>query len=161
LPFSRLSETAIRDWLAGQKVSDQLLDRAVAYSRGCPGRAKRFLDQTEELEREWQQVQATLQMLRCAPLGRCCGELERVSHELESAEDTESAWRQWLGLGMQGLAQMFREEPKKAAELGQGLLHAWKLAGTTLSPRLALEWALARPYLTNRKISSFLYPSYL
>jgi len=161
LPFGRVAEPKLREWLEGQGITGAQLDRVLEFARGCPGRARRFIEQADELEHAWQQVQTTLEILRTAPLGRVSGELERVSRHLETAEDSEAAWREWLSLAMQDLGRVFRTAPDRAVPLGLGLVHAWKLAGTTLSPRLALEWAHARPYLTSRSIPFFLYPSYL
>ncbi|MDP3793852.1 MAG: AAA family ATPase [Candidatus Uhrbacteria bacterium] len=97
-----------------------------------------------------------------SPLGVSCAALEKLSQSCEAQEESEQAWREALQSLMRLCMELFATNPQKAISLGQGLTHAWQLIGTSLSPRLALEWA-AVPSSIKKNISlpSFLDCPYL
>jgi hypothetical protein len=108
------------------------------------------------------EAKALLKTLQNDPLGMQCAALEKLAHQLEAQDDPESAWRSFLMLLMEEWSGHHEAQPNEALRLGIGLTHAWQLAGTSLSPRLALEWSAVRPYLiSERSLPSFLNPSYL
>jgi len=124
--------------------------------------AQRYVADPDGWDARVSDAERLISVLQTATTGVQCGTLERMARRMESEEDVEAAWRQSLLFCMHALGSSFREQPRVASELALGLLHAWRLAGTTLSPRLALEWARVRPfYPSERTLSSFLSSSYL
>ena len=103
-----------------------------------------------------------LEVLRSAPLGLQCQLLDQIAKEMESSEDPSDAWREFLQALMRESSSLFSEDGATGARIGFGLIHAWHLTQTTLSPRLALEWQALQPYISDDlTIPSFLKPSYL
>ena len=124
--------------------------------------AKRYLEDPETWESQLSDAERLLKVLQTEKIGARIGALERTARQLESSEDTEAAWRRLLTLCMQTLEPSLRDQPRQNLDLALGLIHAWRLSGTTLSPRLALEWASVRSFFpSQRTLSSFLHPSYL
>jgi len=112
-----------------------------------------------ERKKSAEKILATLQN---ASLGMQCQTLEQLSQSIEANEDTGAAWQNELSLLMRTCETLFIEDPKNAARIGRGLIHAWHLSHTNLSPRLALEWAAVASSLNeNISVPSFLQPTYL
>jgi DNA polymerase III delta prime subunit len=98
-----------------------------------------------------------LAVLLKEPLGKQVAELEAIAKMFEADDDTETVWRDFLTELMHGLDTLYLSDPMFAKRIGQGLCLAWKLSGTSLSPRLGLEWAAVQPYLRGERS----YPSFL
>lgn len=135
-----------------------LLSRA----RGCPGRLNTLLDDPSAAKDEEAEISALLRAFHQDRIGVQSAALERAAKFCESAEDAEAMWRRILTRLMAEMETLFAEDPKKAMRVASGLIHAWFLAGTSLSPRLGLEWNALKPYIRdNHSVFSFLNPSYL
>ncbi len=76
------------------------------------------------------------------PLGKKFAVIEKIAQAVEAQDDVETAWREALERLMRALDARFVSEPVISSQLGKGLSHAWRLVGTAISPRLALEYAL-------------------
>lgn len=87
-----------------------------------------------------------LRILLTPPIGKACEALERLTKAMENSADPEQAWREKLERVMQGLRPYLFQDPKNALRIGLGLADAWRLAGSAVSPRLALEAAALKPY---------------
>lgn len=102
-----------------------------------------------------------METLVSSPMGVQCQALEKRSQQLEATDDASDAWREELQGLMADCRSLFSSDPRCALRVGHGLIHAWYLTSTNLSPRLALEWAAASSYLISESIPSFLLPRYL
>ncbi len=157
LRFDRVSIPLIAQALEKETgVSKEQAAFAAMQSRGRPGIAKQILENLSTWEEQKKRVQTTLHTLLNQPLGVQCQTLEQVHQRMEGETDSGEAWRNELTALMNEIRQTFKENPKETIRLGQGLIHAWHLSRTTLSPRLALEWAAVKPYLIKESIPSFL-----
>jgi len=144
---SRMVELAFGHIIAG--------DTANTFSR-CASQG------TREKCEPGQDPRSLLETLRSAPLGLQCQALEKIAKEMESSEDASDAWRELLQSLMRHSSSLLLENGAIGARIGFGLIHAWHLTQTTLSPRLALEWQAVQPYIIDdSSIPSFLKPSYL
>ncbi|MFA6429614.1 MAG: AAA family ATPase [Patescibacteria group bacterium] len=161
LYFGRVPEASLHDWLVKRDMDMSAVSAALQAARGCPGVALRYTEDADAWRAQRASAAQTMQMLAHRPLGVACGALERTARCCDAEEDPESAWRAWLSMSMQELGPLFVTDPRKATDIALGLVHAWTLAGTTLSPRLGLEWALSRSSLSSSIFPSVLYPSYL
>ncbi len=111
---------------------------------------------------ETENLSSVFRTLTESPLGVQCAALEKLSQSCEAQEESEQAWREALQSLMRLCTELFATNPKKAVSLGQGLTHAWQLVGSSLSPRLALEWsAIPSSIKKNISLPSFLDCSYL
>lgn len=155
--FERVPRRMLVDGLSARGVSSVSVERAAAEARGCPGVALRLLEDPSSWQAEGAQSRELLQTLVQSPLGVQVAELERVAQSMEAQEDTEAAWRSLLQRLMQDAAGLLATQPTEGSRLAHGIIHAWRLAGSSLSPRLAFEWAAVRPSLE----PSFTIPSSL
>jgi DNA polymerase-3 subunit delta' len=146
IPLERLPFADMRAWLLGRGLDEHDLAPLTAAARGCIGRAERLLADRAA----WQAMEADtahlLETLHREPIGRQCGALERLAQACEKTDDAETAWRAHLLEMMGRMDRYFAEDPVRALQVGRGLVLAWQLAGTTLSPRLGLEWSAVAPY---------------
>ncbi|MSR85066.1 hypothetical protein EXS71_01325 [Candidatus Uhrbacteria bacterium] len=96
------------------------------------------------------------------PVGVQCAALEELNKKVEAEDDAEQKWRHVLQSLMQNCAMTLVDHPTEALRFGHGLIHAWHMNGSSLSPRLALEWA-AIPLSIKSSLSlpSFLESSFL
>lgn len=161
ITLQRLSATEMRSWLESVGVVASDLDEAVRISRGCPGVARRWMEDRETMRIQSIEAQKIWQALQVGPVGQRLQAIERFARSVESAEDTEAAWRQALTQIMQ-VASRPTDDPAQSLRVGMGLMHAWQLAGSSLSPKLALEWAAVLPYIReDHSTFMFLTSSYL
>lgn len=111
-------------------------------SRGCPGIAYHLVF---DEERSWHQDfdwQKTIDILLAPPLGKQLAVIENLTKIIESQSDAETAWHEALDHLMRGLDARFADQPIESTRLAQGFSRAWKLVGSAISPRLAIEYAL-------------------
>ena len=105
---------------------------------------------------------ALFNVLITKSLGLQCAILEPLNKLMENENDPEQKWRDVLHSLMQNCRQAMIEQPETAHALGRGLIHAWHLNGSSLSPRLALEWAaIPSSIKSNLSLPSFLESSFL
>ncbi len=145
IAFAPVPTSIIAEWIGNQEAAEA--------ARGCPGRALDWLHHQEERRAQRREAEELVATLVGAPLGVQCAALERLATRLEAHEDAESAWRQQLSEMMRACEHVLRDQPREGARLALGLAHAWQLAGSSLSPRLALEWAATRTYHQGRAFS--------
>lgn len=133
---------------ANAKGNDPILDTRysildTSVVRGCPGVAFKMMN--GEREEAWDaQVdwEGYVRGFLTPPLGTQLALIERFSQLCDGQSDPELAWREGLERLMRALDGSFLSQPEAALRLGKGLARAWSLAGSAISPRLALEWAL-------------------
>ncbi|MDO8584295.1 MAG: AAA family ATPase [bacterium] len=112
----------------------------------------------------WQEQTTAAQTLIRAfssPTGFLCQTLEQTAQTLDAQEDTPEAWRAFLQTSMRTFAASATDQPEHFLRFGHGLIHAWHLTRTTLTPRLALEWAAVSPYHKEESTPAFLQIPYL
>ena len=142
MEFGRVPTKTIEGWLS-EHVSRITHHATIAeQSRGCPGIAFHL---AFDEERSWHQDfdwQKTLDVLLAPPLGKQLAAIESLTKIIESQSDAETAWHEALDHLMRGLDARFADQPAESTRLAQGLSRAWKLVGSAISPRLAIEYAL-------------------
>lgn len=162
LPFERVAIDTVAKWLMAQGAREGESLLWARESGGAPGIAKKLLENPSLWKERRESARALVQTLCRATVGVQCAALEKAAQSLEGGDDAESAWRGFLSLLMQECGEQFSSSPGDAARVGRGLIHAWYLAGSSLSPRLALEWTAVQPYLSsNTYLPSSLISSYL
>ncbi|MCC6563450.1 AAA family ATPase [Candidatus Uhrbacteria bacterium] len=149
----------IRAWL-GNEYEPSLVERAVRASRGCPGIAKRLLEDPEAWQKNEDLARSLLTVLRDGPEGRALGELERLAKTMSASADPAKAWRGLISACERLLPECAADRPETFAAIGRGLVLARRFTGGSLSPHLGLEWSVVEPYYDG-DIPSFLHPSYL
>lgn len=160
--FGRVPREEMRLWIQRENLSPERQTLFLERAFGCPGMVKRFIaEDAVWMERE-KIAQDTWHHLLESPLGKKYEVLEQLAQRIEKTEDAEAEWHTMLQLMMRLCSRTFSERPRESAQLAHGLFHAWRLVGSSLSPRLALEWSAIPPYLREEPfIPSFLQPSYL
>jgi hypothetical protein len=141
------SDVATRSFTSSNSVQD---DRggdsygAIAIqSRGCPGTAFRLAFASEDIwyqDVDWQKI---LDVLLAPYFGKQLAAIETLAKTIESQSDPETAWHEALDHLMRGLDTRFAAHPTESVRLAEGLSRAWNLVGSAISPRLAIEYALA------------------
>ncbi|MCK9361522.1 AAA family ATPase [Patescibacteria group bacterium] len=149
----------IRAWL-GSEFDAALTERAVGASRGCPGIAKRLLEDPEAWQKNEDLARSLLVVLRDGPEGRALGELERLAKAMSASADSAKAWRGLISACERLLPEFAADHPEAFTSIGRGLVLARRFTGGSLSPHLGLEWSVVEPYYDG-DIPSFLHPSYL
>lgn len=147
LIFARVPESAIARWLEKRGVSSSAAKAAADASRGCPGIALRIAQDPEAWQARLSGIHALLSTLARDNLGSQVAALERLAKACDSTSDPEGEWRMTLALLMQASADLLARDPQAGMRIGEGLARAWRFVGTSLSPRLALEWSAVQPYL--------------
>lgn len=148
-------------WLCSQGVNETKAKEAAMLAGGCPGRAKRMAEEHELWKNRKELVEALL--AGCADkTGARLEALQRLKKSMEKEEDPTEAWRACLQLAMR-LARERLSNPKRFAEVAEGLTQAWHYVGSPVSPEVALEWTAVRSSFINkgRYTPHFLYPTYL
>ena len=160
--FGRVTTEELRGWMQREGFTQEESERYLERASGCPGMIKRFLaDDQSWIERE-NLVRETWKIVLEGSVGKSCGMLEQLSQRIEKMDDADVEWRTVLRIMMRECSRTFSERPQESARMAHGLFHAWRLVGSSLSPRLALEWSAIQPYLREEPfIPSFLHPSYL
>jgi replication-associated recombination protein RarA len=149
IPFERVPAKEVEAWLKTQGFSEQQVTRVMTVIRGAPGTAHRWLSDGDEWRARVQQAERLLQTLTTSPAGQQCAALEQITKACESTDDTESAWRDALSLLMQSWIKDHPDaSPEAMIRVGEGLVQAWRLVGSSLSPRLGMEWRAVQPFLT-------------
>ncbi len=161
IPFGRVPRACIVAWLVARGYKPEESLEVATLAHGAPGLALRWLEEGSEWRSSFLAGSRLLQTLQTSPVGVQCAALERIAKSCESTEDAEAAWRVQLGLFMRAWSVACPEDPAAATRVGLGLLHAWRLAGTSLSPRLGLEWSAVQPYSMEDAVPTFLQTSYL
>ncbi len=157
---SRLASVAFTP-LSFADMSGSYPDNIIRESRGCPGIAQRIIDDPDAWHDRRAWAGELLKSLMNDPVGQRLGSIDRLAKRLQSDEDPELAWRAILA-ELMFLAPDHVKDPAALSEIGRGLARAWHLVGSSLSPQLALEWAVVEPYTTDKSsLPSFLYPTYL
>ncbi len=159
IALTTLPAKDIRTWL-GTEYDPTLVERAVGASRGCPGLAKRLLEDPDAWQRNEDLARSLLAVLRDGPDGRALGELERLAKAMAGSADSAKAWRGLISACERLLPEFAAERPEAFARIGHGLVLARRFTGGSLSPHLGLEWSVVEPYYDG-DIPSFLHPSYL
>lgn len=106
-------------------------------------------------------IQGFLHSLYTEPVGKQLAMIESFAKYAESQEIPERAWRTQLEQAMEVNRELFSKDPKRSIEVAEGLIHAWKLVGSSLSPRFALEWCGVRHFIPPTSLPSFLEIHYL
>lgn len=162
IPFNRLPVAQIKEWLIKSGAETGEAEAAAKRSRGIPAEAKKYLEDPERALSRERQAAALFEAMTSRPLGYALAALESVTKSIESEEDVEAAWRSHIGQWMELCNARFASDPKGTARFAEGLTHAWRFAGSALSPRLALEWTALSPYLVEHQtIDAFFRPRYL
>lgn len=145
MEFGRVATKETEKWLEEEVRGDrnvQTFGKIAEQSRGCPGIAWRLSFGEEEAwytSVDWSGLTTSL---LGPPLGKQLAAIEKLTQIVESQDDVETAWREALERVMQVLDTGFEQNPEAALRLGRGLAKAWQLVGSSVSPRLALEYAL-------------------
>lgn len=160
--FQRLPAMQIKEWLVKGGADIAEAEAAAHRARGIPAEAKRFLEDPESFLSRERQAAALFDAMTKRSAGHALAALESASKSIESEEDVEAAWRSHLGQWMELCTARFADDPAGAARFANGLIYAWRLAGSAVSPRLALEWTALSPYLVEQQtIDAFYRPRYL
>lgn len=160
--FGRVSTSELHTWIKQESFSPEREQVYLERASGSPGMIKRFVAEDAEWTEREKWARESWKALVEGPIGRSSGVLEQMTQIIEKKEDVEAEWRAILRLMMGECRRTFYERPRESARLAHGLFHAWRLVGSSLSPRLALEWSAVQPYLIEEPfIPSFLQPSYL
>ena len=112
-------------------------------------------------ENDKKEIQRLLQSLQFDPVGKQLAMIESFSKYAESQESPERAWCLQLEQAMELCRASFTQDPKQSIQVAEGLIHAWKLVWSSLSPRFALEWSGVRHSISPSSTPSFLDIPYL
>lgn len=158
LAFEPLSSADMQAFAERVRVSASETARALTIAHGSPGRLTRYMERREDYLGLYAEAEALLNVLATQKEGVQCAELETFARRREQSDDAVFAWREALiilGRLWSGLAE---RDPAAAVRVGKGLVQAHRLIGTSLSPRLGLEWSAVSPYLIEqeRPIARFL-----
>lgn len=159
--FERLPTEQIARELESRGIDPGQSKKQAKAAAGLPGLALRAQEEGADVWEEERHRAASAVKNFLAPIGVQCQAYEQLAAFVETNEDTGGAWRSMLSAMMQESINLARQNPKMFLRAGNGLIHAWHLSQTTLSPRLALEWAAVSPYLNEESIPSFLRHFYL
>jgi uncharacterized protein (DUF1778 family) len=158
LPFQRVSTSTITDWLITSGANPEQAREAAEWSHGRPGLAKRILEGRKDFELERTRATKFVETLQTASLGARLAAIEEITQSIERSDEPERRWREFLQLCMQAAGERFAMTPVESARVSAGLIHAWKMVGSSLSPRFALEWSGVQSTLSHRSLPSFLQP---
>jgi hypothetical protein len=158
LPFERVSPTVLIPWLRTLGAEEAQAEEAARWSHGCPGLAKQLLEARKEFELQRERAKKFVETLMSASLGARLAFIEEITQSIERGDAPEKEWRQFLQLCMQAQCLLLCQNPEAASRVGAGLIHAWRLIGSSLSPRFALEWSGVQATLNPRSLPSFLHP---
>lgn len=160
--FGRISHADMQTWIRTEALSPEREARFLLRASGCPGIVKRCIRQDDVWTERERSVREAWQYLVSGTQGKVCEVLEHMAQRIDKQDDPEAEWHAVLLLLMQECRHEFAERPAEASRIAHGLFHAWKLVGSSLSPRLALEWSGIQTYLIEEPfIPSFLKPEYL
>lgn len=142
------SDGAARSFTSSNSVQDDKeggdsFGTIAIQSRGCPGTAFRLAFASEDIwyqDFDWQKI---LDILLAPSFGKQLAAIETLTKTIESQSDPETAWHEALDHLMRGLDTRFAAHPTESVRLAEGLSRAWNLVGSAISPRLAIEYALA------------------
>lgn len=158
LPFAYVPSQIMRPWLRALGAEEAQAEEIMTWAHGCPGLAKYLLGARKEFEIERQRAKKFVETLMIAPLGVRLAQIEEMTQLIERSEEPEKRWRQFLQLCMQAHGALLETDPRAASRVGAGLIHAWRMVGSSLSPRFALEWSGVQATLNSRSLPSFLHP---
>lgn len=158
VPFERVSPQLIIPWLRELGAEAKQAEEVATWAHGCPGLAKYLLESRREFEIERQRAKKFVEGMMSASLGARLALIEEVSQSIDHGDEPERCWRQFLQLCMQTQLTLLETNPQMASRVGAGLIHAWKMVGSSLSPRFALEWCGVQSNLNPRSFPSFLHP---
>lgn len=162
ITFSRVSLPEIQAWMKQEALTQEREQVYLERADGSPGMIKRFVAEDAQWSEREKWARESWNALIEGPVGKSSGTLEQMTQSIEKKDDVEGEWRAILRLMMRECQRTFQDRPRESACLAHGLFHAWRLVGSSLSPRLALEWSAVQPYLIEEPfIPSFLQPSYL
>ena len=160
--FGRVAMQDLQAWIKQESFSPERERIYLERASGSPGMIKRFVAEDAEWTEREKWARESWKALMEGPIGKSSGMLEQMTQVIEKKDDVEAEWRAILRLMMRECQYSFSERPHESTRLAHGLFHAWRLVGSSLSPRLALEWSAVQPYLIEEPfIPSFLHPSYL
>ncbi len=157
LSFQPVSAESISSWLRGTGATESQAREAALWSQGRPGLAKMILEGRKDWELKRQEAQKFVEILCNAPLGKQLAAIDEITQAIERGDRPDVDWRAFLQRCMEAQRGMLSSHPAAAVRVGNGLIHAWKMGGSSLSPRFALEWCLVRPTLDPRLLPSFLH----
>lgn len=159
--FNRVQGECIEAWLKQKGFSSTVAHEATQAAYGSPGLAVLIAEHPEAWQKKIGILRTLLEVMLHGKTGEALLSIETLAKTCDSQENSNEAWRESLRILMAEWAHL-HEKTEAHAKLGEGLARAWKMVGSSLSPRLALEWTLTEPYLIDKRfIPSFLNPTYL
>lgn len=158
LPFERVSARLVVPWLQLLGAELSQAEEAATWAHGCPGLAKQLLEARKEFALQRERAQKFVEALIQTSLGTRLALIEEIAQSIERSDEPEREWRAFLQLSMQAMQTWYIRDPVRASRVGAGLIHAWKLVGSSLSPRFALEWSGVTSTLSPHSVPSFLHP---
>jgi len=159
--FNAVPMVVMKTWLEQKNISSAIAEEAVKAAYGSPGLALTIAEQPKVWQEKMEKVRKLLTTMLHGQTGEALLLIENLARACDSEENSNEAWREILRILMAEWTCL-QEKTVAYAKVGEGLARAWKMVGSSLSPRLALEWTLAEPYLIDKSfIPSFLKPKYL
>ncbi len=147
-------------WLKEKGLDDKARQETLEIAQGSPGRAVRFLEDRQGSLRWLNLADEWLQSMQRDRLGQQLAVIDRIAKTCEAQGDTAKSWGLFLSAAMTVMRGSFASTPEVAWRWSQALLLGWSLAGTSVSPRVGLEWACVSPY-TEGEMPSLLIPSFV
>lgn len=119
---------------------------ATLRSRLVPIRCQPTVEDEKDMEassqKEKQFAQELIQGMSQASTGEALATIERIAKICDANTDPQKTWETILWFTMKGLFKQTDLTPSKQKQISKGLLLAWNTLGTSLNPRLGLEYAL-------------------
>ena len=150
----------IDTWLKEKGLDEAARKETLDIAQGSPGKAQRFLEDRQGSLRWLNLADEWLESMQRDRLGQQLAVIDRIAKTCEAQGDATQGWTLFLQATMTVLRGSFATMPEEAWRWSQALLLGWSLAGTSVSPRVGLEWACVSPY-TEGEMPSLLIPSFV
>jgi len=148
-------------WLMERGTDEERSREIALLSGGCPGRAKRMAENAPLWDARRKLVETVLDACN-EKTGARVEALQAMKKAMEKEDDPVQGWKECLELAMR-LASTRVQDPKRFAEVAEGLILSWHYVGGAISPEMGLEWTAVRTSFINksRYTPNFLFPTYL
>jgi hypothetical protein len=156
--LDRVPKKEIEAWLIDQGVDALLASKASMMSDGKPGYAHLFAHD-EEARKQMEESDRTIDfILHARSSGEMISALASTAIACDASDDPVTEWRKALQLWQASLRRAERANPERFYSVGRALMIAERSLGTSIPPRIWLEFALVNGFRRPRQTRSLFLP---
>lgn len=156
--LDRVSEEMIRDWLMARGVAQDIAVSAACASDGRPGYADVFARDPEYRRRVEEAERTIRNLLSAESSGMMVAAVSKAAAACDEAEDTVAEWRNAIQLWQASLRRSKSTDARRVHAIGRALIAAERALGSSIPPRLWLEFALVNGFRREGGMPSLLLP---